>query len=104
MFLRPPNSTLTDTLFPYTTLFRAARRALRFVPAAPHAPPQLSADRADPLAVRGSAAVPLRLYRRRPARRASLCPRRARYHLRPRERPARQPPLRHRTRRLFGRI
>src|SRR3546814_17533883 len=26
MFRRPPKSTLTDTLFPYTTLFRSARR------------------------------------------------------------------------------
>src|SRR3546814_14018032 len=48
----------------------AARRTLRCAPAAPHAPPQLSADRTHPLAVRGSATVPLCLYRRRPARRA----------------------------------
>src|SRR3546814_19908075 len=26
MLLRPPRSTLTDTLFPYTTLFRSLRR------------------------------------------------------------------------------
>src|SRR3546814_11039129 len=26
MILRPPKSTLTDTLFPYTTLFRSIRR------------------------------------------------------------------------------
>src|SRR3546814_13508729 len=28
MILRPPRSTLTDTLFPYTTLFRSTRPAL----------------------------------------------------------------------------
>src|SRR3546814_19424464 len=29
MIRRPPRSTLTDTLFPYTTLFRSARDPLR---------------------------------------------------------------------------
>src|SRR3546814_1141858 len=29
MMRRPPRSTRTDTLFPYTTLFRAARRAMK---------------------------------------------------------------------------
>src|SRR3546814_12233930 len=29
MIRRPPRSTRTDTLFPYTTLFRSARRALQ---------------------------------------------------------------------------
>src|SRR3546814_16985705 len=29
MILRPPRSTRTDTLFPYTTLFRSARRSGR---------------------------------------------------------------------------
>src|SRR3546814_8936727 len=29
MIRRPPRSTRTDTLFPYTTLFRSARRACR---------------------------------------------------------------------------
>src|SRR3546814_3888106 len=29
MIRRPPRSTLTDTLFPYTTLFRSAHRKLR---------------------------------------------------------------------------
>src|SRR3546814_11144500 len=38
MILRPPRSTRTDTLFPYTTLFRApasegARRRVAFAPA-----------------------------------------------------------------------
>src|SRR3546814_16543168 len=31
MIRRPPRSTRTDTLFPYTTLFRSARRLRRFV-------------------------------------------------------------------------
>src|SRR3546814_20921632 len=31
MIRRPPRSTLTDTLFPYTTLFRSARHQDRFV-------------------------------------------------------------------------
>src|SRR3546814_5021625 len=39
MIRRPPRSTRTDTLFPYTTLFRSAARAVRVhpaeVPAAP---------------------------------------------------------------------
>src|SRR3546814_5489128 len=33
MIRRPPRSTRTDTLFPYTTLFRSARRRARAVPA-----------------------------------------------------------------------
>src|SRR3546814_9992801 len=33
MILRPPRSTRTGTLFPYTTLFRSNLRVLRFVPA-----------------------------------------------------------------------
>src|SRR3546814_6585764 len=32
MIRRPPRSTRTDTLFPYTTLFRSARNAHRFDP------------------------------------------------------------------------
>src|SRR3546814_12427947 len=38
MIRRPPSSTLTDTLFPYTTLFRspaAASRAAKWPPTAP---------------------------------------------------------------------
>src|SRR3546814_6597359 len=31
MILRPPRSTRTDTLFPYTTLFRSAARADRLL-------------------------------------------------------------------------
>src|SRR3546814_1973279 len=34
MILRPPRSTRTDTRFPYTTLFRSARRQPRVAPAA----------------------------------------------------------------------
>src|SRR3546814_11100800 len=33
MLLRPPRSTLTDTLFPYTTLFRSPRCAQVLLPA-----------------------------------------------------------------------
>src|SRR3546814_14297612 len=32
MIRRPPRSTRTDTLFPYTTLFRSPGRSSRFVP------------------------------------------------------------------------
>src|SRR3546814_17314112 len=32
MIRRPPRSTRTDTLFPYTTLFRSARAAVRTLP------------------------------------------------------------------------
>src|SRR3546814_9483276 len=34
MIRRPPRSTRTDTLFPYTTLFRPAGERLFFIPAA----------------------------------------------------------------------
>src|SRR3546814_15061567 len=34
MIRRPPRSTRTDTLFPYTTLFRSARASPRFSPSA----------------------------------------------------------------------
>src|SRR3546814_10090540 len=37
MIRRPPRSTRTDTLFPYTTLFRSAATAVREAPAAPPA-------------------------------------------------------------------
>src|SRR3546814_2544321 len=37
MIRRPPRSTRTDTLFPYTTLFRSPRRAGGAIPR-PHAP------------------------------------------------------------------
>src|SRR3546814_15410890 len=30
MLRRPPRSTLTDTLFPYTTLFRSARSSVKY--------------------------------------------------------------------------
>src|SRR3546814_3716459 len=38
MIRRPPRSTRTDTLFPYTTLFRSQAR-LHHTPAAPSKPP-----------------------------------------------------------------
>src|SRR3546814_8447395 len=44
MIRRPPRSTRTDTLFPYTTLFRSARPAVGHRPAVPAA---LQADAAQ---------------------------------------------------------
>src|SRR3546814_18052867 len=39
MIRRPPRSTRTDTLFPYTTLFRSlARQIIGQLPAQPHKP------------------------------------------------------------------
>src|SRR3546814_7389606 len=68
MVRRPPISTRTDTLFPYTTLFRSARRAPRSRPSIPCGcsscrvrPPTRSSRR------RPSAA-------RRPSRRGRGCP------------------------------
>src|SRR3546814_2411974 len=55
MIRRPPRSTRTDTLFPYTTLFRSCRRAV----AGPHAVgalPRLHPDALDPAAERGAPA------------------------------------------------
>src|SRR3546814_9213870 len=53
MIQRPPRSTRTDTLFPYTTLFRSAPRSLPFpwalCPSPPHSRNGCAhADRADP--------------------------------------------------------
>src|SRR3546814_938126 len=45
MIRRPPRSTRTDTLFPYTTLFRSLGDARRGVP---HADPARRADDAAP--------------------------------------------------------
>src|SRR3546814_2417276 len=50
MIRRPPRSTRTDTLFPYTTLFRSlapARGAEREAPAAPAPRLRLADQRAD---------------------------------------------------------
>src|SRR3546814_7679780 len=45
MIRRPPRSTRTDTLFPYTTLFRSGRHAVVEVkPAAEHGEPQQEHD------------------------------------------------------------
>src|SRR3546814_3651643 len=64
MIRRPPRSTRTDTLFPYTTLFRSARRLLvprqsagrRTPPSRGSAPVELRAPAAEPfLRVRGAA-------------------------------------------------
>src|SRR3546814_9127594 len=40
MIRRPPRSTRTDTLFPYTTLFRSASSPVRHQPAGPCGPGQ----------------------------------------------------------------
>src|SRR3546814_13528950 len=45
MTRRPPRSTRTDTLFPYTTLFRSRREALPALPGLSHRP---DADRPPP--------------------------------------------------------
>src|SRR3546814_5907841 len=59
MFRRPPRSTRTDTLFPYTTLFRSLRCLARFLLRQPEDPdPQPgrglrhAAPRPDPAALR----------------------------------------------------
>src|SRR3546814_5655058 len=57
----------------------AADRALRLGAAPSYAPPQLSADRARALAVRGAAPLSLCLCRRKPARRPPLRAQRARH-------------------------
>src|SRR3546814_14228337 len=44
MIRRPPRSTRTDTLFPYTTLFRSSSSALR----PPQPIPRMQSKRADP--------------------------------------------------------
>src|SRR3546814_19920873 len=44
---RPPRSTRTDTLFPYTTLFRSRRSRSR-CPSAPRRPPPLRSRSATP--------------------------------------------------------
>src|SRR3546814_3377396 len=49
MIRRPPRSTRTDTLFPYTTLFRSDRpRRRRILGRAPAHPVSRPADAADP--------------------------------------------------------
>src|SRR3546814_10099059 len=80
MIRRPPRSTRTDTLFPYTTLFRSLQRLERpragLRPAHPR-PVELRADRREPRsaqraggALRG-AAVGVRAHRRSLDRRRS---------------------------------
>src|SRR3546814_13021272 len=48
MIRRPPRSTRTDTLFPYTTLFRSVRRAGRAVEPAAHRARPSGTGRAAP--------------------------------------------------------
>src|SRR3546814_4148260 len=57
MIRRPPRSTRTDTLFPYTTLFRSAARGLPRLPA--HRPPARS-RRPPPASIRASSEPPHR--------------------------------------------
>src|SRR3546814_4505604 len=57
MIRRPPRSTRTDTLFPYTTLFRSAARGLPRLPA--HRPPARS-RRPPPASIRASSELPHR--------------------------------------------
>src|SRR3546814_11018593 len=45
MIRRPPRSTRTDTLFPYTTLFRSDRRATAGQASLPNNPPAVRQDR-----------------------------------------------------------
>src|SRR3546814_1898379 len=54
MIRRPPRSTRTDTLFPYTTLFRSGRRAARLY-AAHAAVQRLCAETAADLGAAGQA-------------------------------------------------
>src|SRR3546814_20451608 len=62
MIRRPPRSTRTDTLFPYTTLFRSGARAVR---EAPRPAAEGPADRHPAALGRGGIALPLP---RQPAR------------------------------------
>src|SRR3546814_4427957 len=62
MIRRPPRSTRTDTLFPYTTLFRSAAAAGG---AAPRGRPALQRPAANPRCRQLGFWVRLRLHRRR---------------------------------------
>src|SRR3546814_272711 len=83
MIRRPPRSTRTDTLFPYTTLFRSARRtarggrSLRRERRVPHLRVRRPHDHRRPrarLRPHRHAREPLRLYRLRPAAPVALAP------------------------------
>src|SRR3546814_11677111 len=62
MIRAPPRSTRTDTLFPYTTLFRSARDAA--APAAAAWAPPPAPPLAIPAGARGPAVPPVRSRRR----------------------------------------
>src|SRR3546814_14543361 len=70
MIRRPPRSTRTDTLFPYTTLFRSVGRDLRLAPVGERYGEQiLVAHEADPPPVVGDVEVDFRgLAARQPPR------------------------------------
>src|SRR3546814_3731669 len=68
---RPPSSTRTDTLLPYTTLFRSGRRPCRRAAARPSAVPPAARRRKPPQQSRANART-----RRRSAQRRCRDPRR----------------------------
>src|SRR3546814_4656274 len=49
MIRRPPRSTRTDTLFPYTTLFRSGSTPQRFIATREEVPQSISASPLDPV-------------------------------------------------------
>src|SRR3546814_18417727 len=55
MIRRPPRSTLTDTLFPYTTLFRSVEKRESAMPAPPHFNGRPLTARLNIASVRGGA-------------------------------------------------
>src|SRR3546814_16259551 len=77
MIRRPPRSTRTDTLFPYTTLFRSARRGKPFRPSSDRrtASPSFMAERARSMGarVRMSSASAMRSSAASGAGRSSRC-------------------------------
>src|SRR3546814_8488205 len=64
MIRRPPRSTRTDTLFPYTTLFRSLRLGRQPFPNRPSSPPRRASH----------STLPCRRYRQRNARRPTDSP------------------------------
>src|SRR3546814_10935030 len=57
MIRRPPRSTRTDTLFPYTTLFRSATPKAAAKPAARHSVPEAAAVAAVAVATKSTTAT-----------------------------------------------
>src|SRR3546814_3023470 len=103
MIRRPPRSTLTDTLFPYTTLFRSEHLSARShgggLPRAARRARARAAPRLRRAHERGAGRVHARRLRPRPPAdaggfllRCGRRPRRPRHHLRLASRPAPAPP------------